>query len=105
MVDLSNIDRRIIFLFIALAVIIPMIFKGTIPVPTTPVVQAIFDKVEELDEGSQIIISFDFGPSTEPENQPMAEALTRHCMKKNHRLVLMAIWATGPPQIAWMKTL
>jgi len=41
---LSNIDRRIIFAAIALGVIIPMIVKSTIPVLTSPVVQAILIK-------------------------------------------------------------
>lgn len=100
MIDLSNLDRRIIFLLIALSVIIPMVLKTcTLPVATTPVVQVIFDKIESLPEGDLVIMSFDYGPSTEPENQPMAEAMTRHCMIKNLRVVFMALWATGPPQI------
>ena len=97
--DLANLDRRIVFLAIALAVIFPMILKKILPVTTSPVVQAIFDKVESLPAGSPVIISFDYGPSTEPENQPMAEALTRHCLTRNLRVVMMAVWATGPPQI------
>ncbi|OGL41965.1 MAG: hypothetical protein A2161_00475 [Candidatus Schekmanbacteria bacterium RBG_13_48_7] len=97
--DLANLDRRIIFLCIAVAVIIPMILKKTMPFPTSPVVQSIFDKMESMPAGSPVLLSFDYGPSTEPENQPMAEAITRHCMIKNFRLIMMAVWATGPPQI------
>lgn len=96
---LGTLDRRWIFLVIGLSVLIPLLVGFGSPMPTTPIVQAIYDKVEELPEGSQVLVSFDYGPGTEVENQPMAEALIRHCMEKGHRVIMMALWATGPPQI------
>jgi hypothetical protein len=101
---LKAIDRRIIFLLIALAVIIPLIFHLVFSIRTSPIVQAVFDKVEGLPPGSKVIISFDYGPSTVPENQPMAEAIARHALKKNLKLYLMAVWATGPPQVDVLVT-
>ena len=55
------------------AVIVPMVFHLPGVVATSPIVQAIFDRIENLEEGSNILISYDFGPATVPENQPMAE--------------------------------
>jgi hypothetical protein len=95
---LSTLDRRWIFLLIALAVIIPLIVRYTTSIPTSPLVQRLFDKVEELPPGSKILMSFDYGPSTVPENQPMADAFARHAFEKGHRVYLMALWATGPRQ-------
>ena len=95
---LKAIDRRIIFLLIALAVIIPLIFHLVFSIRTSPIVQAIFDKIEALPPGSKVILSFDYGPSTVPENQPMAEAIARHALQKDLKLYLLAVWATGPPQ-------
>ena len=51
-----------------------------------------------MPEGSKILLSFDYGPATVPENQPMADALTRHALIKGHKLYLMAVWATGEAQ-------
>jgi len=93
-----SIDRRVIFLLIALAVIIPMLAKLVIPVRPSPIVQAIFDKIEALPPGSRVLLSFDYGPATVPENQPMADGLTRHCLIKGHKLYMMAVWATGEAQ-------
>jgi hypothetical protein len=45
---LSTLDRRWIFLLIALAVIIPLIVRYTTSIPTSPLVQRLFDKVEEF---------------------------------------------------------
>lgn len=95
---LGSVDRRIIYLLIGLAVLIPIIVGYTTSIPTSPLVQSLFDKVESLPPGSKVLMSFDYGPSTVPENQPMANAFTRHCLKKGLKLYLMALWATGPRQ-------
>jgi hypothetical protein len=95
---LGTMDRRYVFLLIAVAVIIPLILHYTTSIPPSAIVQDLFDKVENLPAGSKILVSFDYGPSTVPENQPMANALTRHAFEKGHRIYLMALWATGPRQ-------
>jgi hypothetical protein len=95
---LGTMDRRYVFLLIAVAVIIPLVLHYTTSIPASAIVQDLFDKVENLPVGSKILVSFDYGPSTAPENQPMANALTRHAFEKGHRVYLMALWATGPRQ-------
>jgi hypothetical protein len=95
---LSNLDRRVIFLLIALAVIIPLITHYTTSIPPSLIVQTLFDKIESMPPGAKILVSFDYGPSTAPENQPMANALIRHALEKGHRVYLMALWPTGARQ-------
>ena len=95
---LSRLDRRIIFLFIALSVAVPLILKVVIPHPPSPIVQNIFDKIESLEPGSKVVLSLDYGPSTAPENQPMAESITRHVLTKDCKLYILALWATGAGQ-------
>ena len=92
---LKNIDRRIIFLFIALSVIIPLIFKITFTEKASPIVKNIFDKIESLPAGSRVLISLDYGPSTFPEIQPMTDALIRHCNERKINIYYMCLWATG----------
>jgi hypothetical protein len=98
-VRLGGLDRRWIFLVVGLAVAIPLWLGVEAPMPTSPIVQRLFDRVETLPEGSVVLISYDYGPGTDPENQPMADALLRHCMERNLKVVLMALWPTGVPQI------
>lgn len=95
---LGTLDRRVIFLLIALAVIIPLIVHYTTTIPPSQLVLDLYNAVEDLPPGSKVLMSFDYGPSTAPENQPMATAMTRHCFEKNHKIYLMALWATGPRQ-------
>jgi hypothetical protein len=92
---MQKLDRRVIFVLIWLAVVIPMLMKLEFPVRPSPVVEGIFDKVESLPSGSIVLMSFDYGPATVPENEPMGDALLYHCMLKNHKVYIMALWPTG----------
>lgn len=95
---LSRLDRRIIFIFIGLAVAVPLILRLVIPQPPSPIVRNIFDKIESLEPGSKVLLSFDYGPSTAPENQPMAQSITRHVLARDLQLYMMSLWATGAGQ-------
>ncbi|GJM45217.1 MAG: hypothetical protein DHS20C21_20590 [Gemmatimonadota bacterium] len=97
---LGTLDRRWIFLFIAVSVTIPLLLRRPAPVIPSPIVQDLYDSVEALPAGSRVVLSLDYGPSTVPENDPMAHAVTRHALKRDLKLYVMTIWATGPPLIA-----
>ena len=79
---LDNLDRRYVFLLIALAVIIPLIAGSVFPEKATPLVQGIYDHIEGMPEGSKILLSLDYDPGSEPELQPMATAVTHHCAEE-----------------------
>ena len=102
--SLGKLDRRWVFLTIALAVIVPLLLQFRPPTTPTPIVKNIFDKVEALPENSRILVSADYGPSTIPENQPMLEAVCRHALHLGHRLYLISLWAPGPPMLESMVT-
>jgi len=92
---ITNIDRRVIFLFIALSVIIPLLLNIKFTEKAGPIVKNIFDKVESLPAGSRVLLSLDYGPSTVPEIQPMVNALVRHFNEKELKIYFMCLWATG----------
>ncbi|MGQ0720191.1 MAG: hypothetical protein ACT4PE_01315 [Candidatus Eiseniibacteriota bacterium] len=96
---LGALDRRWIFLFVAVAVTVPLLFERPAPVPPSPIVRDLFDAVDALPAGSRVLLSLDYGPSTVPENDPMAHAVARHCLSRDVDLYLMTIWATGPPLV------
>lgn len=94
---ISNLDRRVVFVFIALAVAIPLICTPKLPMSFTPAVTKIFNKVESLQPGDVVLISGDYDPGSMPELYPMNVALARHLMKKNVHLITMNLWPPGPP--------
>lgn len=94
---LQKIDRRVIFLLILLAVIIPLRFPIGFPIKVSEPVVGLYEMIEGLDPDSKVIISFDYSPSTMPEIYPMNLALARHCFAKKLKIVGMALWPTGVP--------
>lgn len=91
-----QVDRRIIYLFVAIGTILPIIFVIGLPVSITPPVQMAFDRIEnELQTGDIVLMSFDYGPSSAPENAPMADAMLRHCFSKGIKVVVIALYPLG----------
>lgn len=92
---LQFIDRRYIFIFIALAVIIPLLLGLRFEEEPSPIVLALYDKIDNLPAGSRLLMSFDYGPTTAPEIQPMVDVILRHAATRGLKIYLMAVWATG----------
>ena len=93
---LINLDRRIIFIFVALAVIIPTLLPINLPINVSEPTQRIYDYIDALPAGATIIISFDYGPSSLPELNPMAKAVLRHCFEKDVRVIGMTLYSFAP---------
>ena len=93
---LMNLDRRIIFILVALAVIIPTLFPLNLPINVSNPTQNIYDYIDALPAGSIIMIAFDYGPSSMPELSPMAKAVLRHCFDKKVRVIGMTLYPFAP---------
>jgi hypothetical protein len=90
-----SIDRRIIFLLIAAATLVPLLAPFGLPIKVSPEVQAVYDFIEALPEGSVFLLSLDFDPSSKPELEPQAIALLRHAFRKQLRVIGMTHWLPG----------
>jgi len=99
---LLALDRRIIFVFVALALVIPLFF--TAPpgflkkIDISSPVKSLYDYVEKLPPGSKVMIAFDYDPPTTPELQPMAISFLKHCFLKDLDVIMIGLWPQGPVQ-------
>ena len=93
--QLKEIDRRYIFLLIGIAVIIPLIFPLGLPLGITQPSQDLYDKVESLKEGSIVLLTFDYYPSTLPETEPMSYAALKHLFRKNIKVITVTTIPLG----------
>jgi hypothetical protein len=96
---LINLDRRWIFLLMLLSVALPILFTVSFPEQPTEMVQACFDEIDRLPEGSKILLAWDWDPASEGELGPMATMFARHCAAKHHKLYFIALWPLGPQMI------
>ncbi|OGG50515.1 MAG: hypothetical protein A3F84_17835 [Candidatus Handelsmanbacteria bacterium RIFCSPLOWO2_12_FULL_64_10] len=93
---LMNIDRRIIFLFVLLGAVLPLLVGFELPIKPTPNVQSIYDTVEAVaQKNGRILIAFDYGPSLVAELRPMALALLRHCFQRGVKVVGVTLTPEG----------
>jgi len=92
----NTLDRRIIFLMVALAAILPLIRPLDLPVRITPNSQNVYNLIDTMTAGDTLLISFDYDPASAPELQPMAKAIVRQCFKKGIKIVAVALWPQGP---------
>lgn len=94
---LQNLDRRWIYLAMLAAVAGPLLAQKSFPEKPTKLVQDAFDYIEKLPEGSNVLFSLDYAPSSEGELSPMTTALVRHCCLKKHKMFFMTLWPDGLP--------
>ena len=92
---LLRIDRRWIFLLVGLSVLLPILVPLGLPISTTQPTQDAFDFIEGLQPGDVVWLSFDYGPSSAPENDPMAEGFMRHCLSKDVKVIVCALYPLG----------
>ena len=92
---ITQLDRRWIFIAVALAVIIPIIIGAKFPVNISPSVQSSYDFIDKLPPNSTVMIVCDYDPASEAELYPMTLALFRHCFDKGHRVMSLTLWPNG----------
>jgi hypothetical protein len=97
---LLDIDRRIIFVLVFVAVAVPLLAGMVMPITPTKEVQAAYDEIEKRAAGDVVLVSFSYGASTVPEMQPMARAILRHAFRRELKIVAICLWpeATGLAQ-------
>ncbi|NIP42618.1 MAG: hypothetical protein GWO41_10280 [candidate division Zixibacteria bacterium] len=95
---LLAIDRRWIFLFVFLALAVPMFLNVDFELSISREVQGLYDALDKLQPNSKVLMSFDYDPPSAPELQPMADAIMKYCLKKRLRIIIMGLWPQGPIQ-------
>jgi len=94
------VDRRIIFLFVFVGALVPIIAPIGLSVTVSPPVQQVFDRIEEMQPGDAVMISFDYGPSDGPELDPMANSILRHCHFRGVKVVGLSLFPLGGVDMA-----
>jgi hypothetical protein len=93
---LLHIDRRVIFITLAVVMIVPLIVPIHLPIGVQRSTQSIFDTVEKIDPSRQcLMISIDYDPQTEAECQPMTVAFFRHAFARRVPVVCLALYVQG----------
>jgi hypothetical protein len=90
--NLQKIDRRIMYLLLAVVVIIPLTWDVIrMPLTVMPEVKGVYDTIENLptDGSKVVIVSIWWNAGTKAENQTQVEVIARHLFMRGVPFMLM----------------
>lgn len=98
--SIDNIDRRIVYIFVALALSIPLLLKVELPPAKMDTAQSAFSVIDKLaPEKGIVLISADWGPNTYGENEPQTRAAIEHLMRRRIPIALITIYSLATPYL------
>lgn len=95
---LLQIDRRVIFLLLAICLVIPLICQVDMPVGVQKTTQSLYETVDGIDAARHcLMISSDYTPQTEAENHPMTVTLLRHAFARKLPVLTLCLYVEAAP--------
>ncbi len=94
-IKLGHVDRRYIFVIIAVVVMLPLFYPLGLPIRPTDSSLKAYEALENLQPNSKVLVSFEYGPSTKPELHPMAIGVLRHLFRNGHQVYVTCLWPDG----------
>jgi hypothetical protein len=94
---LLGVDRRILFIIIAVCVVVPLLTRAKTSISVTPPVRGLYEAVDRLEPGSYVWLAADYDPGSMPELYPMNIALVEHLMRRDVKIISASLWSPGAP--------
>ena len=92
---LEQVDRRVIFVLMGLAIILPLYTGWSLQQTPTKPVQDFHAALETLPPGTKIFIADDWDPGSKAELETAAVAVLTHCFRRGLRVIDATQWGTG----------
>lgn len=102
---LQNLDRRILYVLIAIVLAVPLIMRPAKHPDLDavfPEVRNAYDTINRVPKGKIVLLSTTWGAGTKAENEPQMEALMRHMFAKHIKFAIMS-WDAGGSEITWQS--
>lgn len=96
---LENIDRRVVYIFVAVSLAVPLIMNMTLQPAPMATADAFYQAVDSLEPepGKVVLIAADWGPGTMAENKPQTMVAMEHLMRKRVPFVLISMYSLATP--------
>jgi hypothetical protein len=93
-----RLDRRWLFVFVAVAVSLPLFLNLQQRVAVTPEARGIHDALAHLPPRARVLLACDYDPGSAAELQPMTVTFLKQALSRRLRVIVMGLWPQGPPQ-------
>ncbi|MEW6050025.1 MAG: hypothetical protein AB1644_03045 [Candidatus Zixiibacteriota bacterium] len=91
-------ERRVVFLYVGIAVAMPLFMSLTQKVAISSEAQMLYDYLQKVPPGSKVLVTFDYDPPSAAELQPMAESFLRYGFAHDFKMIIFGLWPQGPQQ-------
>jgi hypothetical protein len=97
MINFTEIDRRVIYFLMIVVLSIPMLTGYTLKPTPMQAGNKLYNVIESLPVAPDKLafLAFDFGPNIKAENEPQAEVLFEHLMRRKIPTVVFSLYAQG----------
>lgn len=89
---LSRLDRRIVYLVLAIAVMLPLVIPSVQKVRVMTPVSKLFNAVDAIPDDRILMLDFDYDPQTLPEIEPMGVAVLRHAFQRRIKVAALSLY-------------
>jgi hypothetical protein len=89
-------DRRWVFLFLAVACVSAYAAAIHVPLPVNDEVSRIYRFIDTLKPGQIVFIAIDYDPNSQAELHPMTYAVSEQCFRKELKVIYTALSQNGP---------
>lgn len=97
----GGIDPRIIYLFVALALALPLVRDVKLPPARMFAAEDMFAQIDQLkpEPGKIVFIAADWGPGTSAENEAQTRLVIEHLMRKRVPFALISLYQLAKPML------
>jgi len=98
---MQRVDRRVIYLIVALSIIIPLVIPFNSPTYTEEPTENIYKKIDSFagQSNKAVLLSFFHDASTMPELFPMEVSVLRHCFERNIKVFTICFTPAAAPLV------
>lgn len=92
---LGNLDRRVLYVVLLCAVFFPLVRPLGLPFKVSDWTRNFYKAVDSVKPGEVILMAMDYSVGGAPDVHPQAEAVFKHAMSKNIKVVFAAFVTEG----------
>ena len=96
---LEGVDRRVVFLIMGIAIMLPLFFPISLPIKPTPPVTKFYDFIEALPPGSRVLVSDDWDPGSKAELRTVSVIVHKHLRDRGIKVIDTCLWQTGVSEV------
>lgn len=93
---IGSIDKRILYVLLVLALLIPMVRPMGLPISISPGTKSAYDAIERLKAGDTVIVDFGYYVDGAPDVEPIAVVVFRQLFEKNVKIIALGYKEHAP---------